>query len=63
MTSEYRARGQEGRAAFAHGASLALSPDLMLIASYHVSQQNTFTGRLTPGMFDAVLEECRKRSG
>jgi len=25
-----------------------------------VSQQNTQTGKLTPGMFDAVLEEARK---
>jgi uracil-DNA glycosylase len=31
-----------------------------LIDSFHVSQQNTFTGRLTAAMFDAVLDRCRR---
>ena len=39
---------------FAHGAVVELSPTLHLVGSYHVSQQNTFTGRLTPAMFDAI---------
>ena len=47
------------RVSFAHGAEVALSQDLTLIGSYHVSQQNTFTGRLTERMFDQVLERCR----
>lgn len=46
---------------FAHGAVVPLARDLTLIGSYHVSQQNTFTGRLTPAMFDGVLESCRKQ--
>jgi uracil-DNA glycosylase family 4 len=44
---------------FAHGAGVELREGLHLVGSYHVSQQNTFTGRLTNAMFDAVLERCR----
>ena len=39
---------------FAHGAEAAAGP-FVLIGTYHPSQQNTFTGRLTPAMLDAVL--------
>jgi len=41
---------------FAHGAQFKLPGDLpRLFASYHPSQQNTQTGRLTPAMFHSVL--------
>jgi uracil-DNA glycosylase family 4 len=46
---------------FAHGASYALRERLpKLFASYHPSQQNTQTGRLTPGMFLRVLRKIRR---
>lgn len=45
------------RPAFAHGARLDAGGRLLL-GSYHVSQQNTQTGKLTPQMFDRVLEEA-----
>lgn len=45
---------------FAHEVEIAFAdPGIVLIGSYHVSQQNTFTGRLTASMFDRVLSRCR----
>ena len=46
------------RPAFAHGARVALPGAPVLLGSYHVSRQNTQTGRLTPAMFDRVLAEA-----
>jgi uracil-DNA glycosylase len=46
---------------FAHGASYALPGDLpRLFASYHPSQQNTFTGKLTQAMLSRVLRDIRQ---
>lgn len=44
---------------FAHAAEARLAPGLLLLGSYHVSQQNTNTGKLTPAMLDAVLKRAR----
>jgi len=46
------------RPPFAHGGRVQLGRR-WLLGSYHVSQQNTQTGKLTPGMFDRVLREAR----
>src|SRR5688572_12609969 len=43
---------------FGHGAEINLADQVRLIGSYHVSQQNTFTGKLTQAMFDGVLRRC-----
>jgi uracil-DNA glycosylase family 4 len=52
---------REFRAEFSHGAIHKLPKPLpAIICSYHVSQQNTFTGRLTAAMFDEVLTNARK---
>lgn len=44
---------------FGHGVSHDLGGGLTLFASYHPSQQNTFTGKLTPRTFDSVLGSIR----
>jgi uracil-DNA glycosylase family 4 len=57
------------RPRFGHGAHVLLAPAgpgraaLQLFGCYHVSQQNTFTGKLTPAMLEAVLGVAAHAAG
>ncbi len=46
------------RPRFGHLAEAVVGP-YVLLGSYHPSQQNTFTGRLTPAMFSAVIDRAK----
>jgi uracil-DNA glycosylase len=49
------------RPAFGHGATTTVG-GYVVLGSYHPSQQNTFTGRLTPAMLDDVFTRARRLS-
>jgi uracil-DNA glycosylase family 4 len=61
LLSIYRTSGEKiPRFAFKHGTVYQLGDNLpWLIASYHPSQQNTLTGRLTLDMFDQIWEKAK----
>lgn len=58
-----RPRPKFGHAADARLEATDGGTDLHLLGSYHVSQQNTFTGRLTPAMLRDVLERAKSTAG
>jgi len=60
--------GPQPRPAFGHGVEARLTSSraphpVLVIGCYHPSQQNTFTGRVTPDMLDAVFIRARAAAG
>ena len=50
-----RLLGVTKRPAFGHGVEVPTESGISIVCSYHPSQQNTFTGRLTEEMLDAAV--------
>jgi uracil-DNA glycosylase family 4 len=48
---------------FKHGASYEMPDGKILLASYHPSNQNTQTGKLTRQMFASIFEEAKRLAG
>jgi uracil-DNA glycosylase len=54
-----RGQGVRPRPAFGHGASVRAPHDgPLVLGAFHPSQQNTFTGRLTPEMLARVFHDA-----
>ncbi len=59
----YGQRPPTPRPAFGHGAHWSGGSAPEVLGCYHVSQQNTFTGRLTPAMLDEVFARAKRLAG
>jgi uracil-DNA glycosylase family 4 len=63
VVDSFKALGRttlQKRPAFGHGNQYNLNDRQIVICSFHPSQQNTFTGKLTETMFDAVFTTAKK---
>ena len=63
MIKTYGVRPPVPRPKFGHGALVSVPGAPVLLGCFHVSQQNTFTGRLTPAMLDEVFGRAKDLAG
>jgi uracil-DNA glycosylase len=63
LAKVYGVQAVTPRPAFGHGVRIQRPGLPLVLGCYHVSQQNTFTGRLTPAMLDDVLGAARAAAG
>jgi uracil-DNA glycosylase family 4 len=63
MSAAYGVTPPVPRPAFGHGAVWTRAGLPAVLGCYHVSQQNTFTGRLTPAMLDEVFRRAKDLAG
>jgi uracil-DNA glycosylase family 4 len=62
ITDAERVANPRPKPRFGHGAEASVG-SFTIIGAFHPSQQNTFTGKLTPEMFDEVVRRARFLAG